>query len=118
MTAKAAKRSAKPKQSAKPKRRAKKRRPVKHIKVNRITVSGRLTLPGTQWPSTRLTVLLPRSGGRTKAVPVVVKEGIFWARFEGRDLRSGTLQARFAGSAGYQPLTAQIQLTTSVTTIR
>ena len=112
VTAKAAKRS------AKPKRRAKKRRPVKHIKVNRITVSGRLTLPGTQWPSTRLTVLLPRSGGRTKAVPVVVKEGIFWARFEGRDLRSGTLQARFAGSAGYQPLTAQIQVTTSVTTIR
>jgi hypothetical protein len=48
----------------------------------------------------------------------VVKEGIFWARFEGRDLRSGTLQARFAGSAGYQPLTAQIQVTGSVTTIR
>jgi hypothetical protein len=106
------------KRSAKPKRRAKKRRAVKHIKVNRITVSGRLTLPGTQWPSTRLTVLLPRSGGRTKAVPVVVKEGIFWARFEGRDLRSGTLEARFAGSDGYQPLTAQIQVTTSVTTIR
>jgi polysaccharide biosynthesis protein PslG len=106
------------KRSAKPKRRAKKRRAVKHIMVNRITVSGRLTLPGTQWPSTRLTVLLPGSGGRTKAVPVVVKEGIFWARFEGRDLRSGTLEARFAGSDGYQALTAQVQVTTSVTTIR
>jgi hypothetical protein len=113
VAAKASKRSAKPKRGAKPKRRA-----VKHIKVNRITVSGRLTLPGMRWPTTRLTVLLPRSGGRTKAVPVVVKEGIFWARFEGRDLRSGTLEARFAGSAGYQPLTAQIQVTTSVTTIR
>ena len=112
VTAKASKRN------AKPKRRPKQRRTVKRIKVNRITVSGRLTLPGTQWPSTRLTVLLPRSGGRTKAVPVVVKEGIFWARFEGRDLRSGTLEARFAGSAAYQPLTAQIQVTSSVTTIR
>ena len=129
VTAKASKRGAKPKPGAKPKRRAKpkrgakkrrakQRRAVKHVKVNRITVSGRLTLPGTQWPNTRLTVLLPRSGGRTKAVPVVVKEGIFWARFEGRDLRSGTLEARFAGLDGYQPLTAQIQVTTSVTTIR
>jgi polysaccharide biosynthesis protein PslG len=118
VTAKASKRSAKPKRTTKPERRAKKRRAVKRIKVNRITVSGRLTLPGTQWPNTRLTVLLPRSGGRTRSVPVVVKEGIFWARFEGRDLRSGTLQARFAGSAEYQPLTAQIQVTSSVTTIR
>ena len=65
-----------------------------------------------------LTVLLPRSGGRQKAVRVVVKEGLFWARFEGRDLRSGTLEARFAGSDGYQALTAQTQVVSSVTTIR
>ena len=112
VTAKASKRR------AKPKRRAAKRPAVKRIQVNRITVSGRLTLPGTQWPTTVLTVLLPRSGGRQKAVPIVVKEGLFWARFEGRDLRSGTLEARFAGLDGYQPLTAQVQVTTSVTTIR
>jgi hypothetical protein len=100
------------------KRRAAKRRSVKRIKVNRITVSGRLTLPGTRWPNTVLTVLLPRAGGWQKAVRVLVKEGLFWARFEGRDLRSGTLEARYAGSDGYQPLTARIQVTTSVTTIR
>jgi hypothetical protein len=114
VTAKASKRS----KGRPPRRRAKKRAPVKRIKVNRITVSGRLTLPGTQWPNTVLTVLLPRAGGKQKAVRVVVKEGLFWARFEGRDLRSGTLEARYAGSNGYQPLTAQIQVTTSVTTIR
>ena len=56
------------KRSAKPKRRAKKRRAVKHIKVNRITVSGRLTLPGTQWPSTRLTVpCRAAAGGRRRS---------------------------------------------------
>jgi polysaccharide biosynthesis protein PslG len=119
VSARASKRSkGRPAKRQASKRRAAKRRSVKRIKVNRITVSGRLTLPGTQWPNTLLTVLLPRSGGRQKAVRVVVKEGLFWARFEGRDLRSGTLEARFAGLDGYQPLTAQIQVTTSVTTIR
>lgn len=103
------------------KRRSAKRRPVKRarrITVNRITVSGRLTLPGTRWPTAVLTVMLPRAGKPPKPMPVVVKEGLFWARFEGRDLRSGTLEVRYAGSDGYQPFSAQIPVVTSVTTIR
>ena len=100
---------------ARPKRKTKK---AKRIKVNRITVSGRLTLPGTPWPSTLLTVLLPRKGKSPKAVPVVVKEGVFWARFEGRDLRSGTIEVRYAGSDAYHPLTTQLQVVSSVTTSR
>ena len=63
-------------------------------------------------------MLLPAQRWADEGGAVVVKEGIFWARFEGRDLRSGTLEARFPGSAEYQPLTAQIQVTSSVTTIR
>ena len=51
-------------------------------------------------------------------MPVLVKEGYFWARFEGRALRSGTLEARYAGSDAYQPLTAQMPVVSSVTTIR
>jgi hypothetical protein len=101
-----------------PKRRPQKRVPVKRITVKRITVSGRLTLPGTQWPNAVLTVMLPRRGAPPKAVPILVKEGYFWARFEGRDLRSGTLEARYAGSDSYQPLTAQIPVVSSVTTSR
>jgi polysaccharide biosynthesis protein PslG len=99
------------------KRRAAKRR-VKHIRVNRITVSGRLTLPGTPYPNAKLTMLLPRRGGQTKTVQVQVAEGYFWARFDGRDLTSGTLEARFPGAPGYQPLTTQIQVISSVTTSR
>ena len=64
-----------------------------------------------------ITVMLPRGGAAPKAVPILVKEGYFWARFEGRDLRSGTLEARYAGSDAYQPLTAQIPVVSAVTTI-
>jgi hypothetical protein len=51
-------------------------------------------------------------------VQVQVAEGYFWARFDGRDLTSGTLEARFAGAPGYHPLTTQIQVVSSVTTSR
>jgi hypothetical protein len=112
----AAKRRAAKRRAAK--RRAAKRRAKKHIRVNRITVSGRLTLPGTPYPNAKLTMLLPRRGGLTKTVQVQVAEGYFWARFDGRDLTSGTLEARFPGAAGYQPLTTQIQVVSSVTTSR
>jgi hypothetical protein len=100
------------------KRRAAKRRARKHIRVNRITVSGRLTLPGTRYPTATLTMLLPRRGGLTKEVQVQVAEGYFWARFDGRDLTSGTLEARFPGAPGYHPLTTRIQVVSSVTTSR
>jgi len=53
---------------------------------------------------------LPRRGGPPRAVPVAVREGTFWARFAGRDLRAGTLQARYLGSDVYQPLTIQVQV--------
>jgi polysaccharide biosynthesis protein PslG len=99
-------------------KRQPKKRAVKRISVNRITVSGRLTMPGTPWPNAVLTVMLPRRGAPPKAVPIFVKEGYFWARFEGGDLGSGTLEARYAGSEAYEPLTTQIQVVSSVTTIR
>jgi hypothetical protein len=99
-------------------RGAPKRSAVKRRKVNRITVTGKLTLPGTAWPNTLITVLLPRRGAPPRAVPVVVKEGYFWARFEGPYLRSGTLEARYGGSDAYQPLTAQVQVVSSATTKR
>jgi hypothetical protein len=111
----------KPKQRRKH-RRAKHRRAtkraIKHIRVNRITVSGRLTLPGTPYPTALLTMLLPRKSGLPKPVQVRVAEGYFWARFDGRDLTSGTLEARFAGVPGYKPLTTRIQVVSSVTTSR
>jgi hypothetical protein len=103
------------------KRRARKRLKrlaVKRRTVNRVTVSGKLTLPGTAWPNAIITVLLPRRGAPPKTVPIVVKEGFFWARFDGRDLRSGTLEARYGGSDAYQPLSTQIQLVVSATTKR
>ncbi len=100
------------------KRRSAKRRVRKHVRVNRITVSGRLTLPGTPYPTAKLTMLLPRRGGLPKTVQVQVAEGYFWARFDGRDLTSGTLEARFPGAPGYHPLTTRIQVVSSVTTIR
>jgi polysaccharide biosynthesis protein PslG len=99
-------------------RRASKRVTVKRRTVNRIVVSGKLTLPGTSWPNAVITVLLPRRGAPPRSVPVVVKEGYFWARFEGPALRSGTLEARYGGSDAYQPLRAQIQVASSVTTSR
>jgi polysaccharide biosynthesis protein PslG len=101
-----------------PSKRHSKKRAVKRITVNRITVSGRLTLPGTQWPNAILTVMLPRRGAPPKPAQILVKEGYFWARFEGRALQSGTLETRYGGSDAYQPLTAQIQVLSSVTTIR
>jgi polysaccharide biosynthesis protein PslG len=124
--------SAKPRASAKPpsakrraaarRRAAAKRRRIKRSRtprlVNRITVSGRLTLPGTAWPNSLITLRLPRRGQPPRTVTVPVKEGIFWARFEGRDLTSGTVEVSYAGSDAYQPLTTQIQVLSSVTTSR
>jgi hypothetical protein len=101
-----------------PARKRVKRVVVKRRTVGRITVTGKLTLPGTAWPNAVITLLLPRRGAPPKAVPVVVKEGFFWARFDGRDLRSGTLEARFDGSDAYQPFTAQFQVAASATTKR
>jgi hypothetical protein len=95
-----------------PKRKPKRKRRAMRT-VNRVVVSGKLTLPGTAWPNALITVLLPRRGAPPRAVPVVVKEGVFWARFEGRYLRSGTLEARYGGSDAYQPLTAQVQVVSS-----
>jgi polysaccharide biosynthesis protein PslG len=101
-----------------PARKRVKRVVVKRRTVGRITVTGKLTLPGTAWPNAVITLLLPRRGAPPKAVPVVVKEGFFWARFDGRDLRSGTLEAWFDGSDAYQPFTAQFQVAASATTKR
>ena len=84
--------------------------------IGALTVA--LTLPGTPYPTAVLTMLLPRRGGLTKTVQVQVKEGYFWARFDGRDLTSGTLEARFLGAPGYHPLTTRIQVVSSVTTSR
>lgn len=100
------------------KRKRAKRRAMKTRTVNRITVSGALTLPGTPWPNAFIKVLLPRRSGPPKAVAIVVKEGYFWARFEGPELRSGTLEVRYSGSDVYQPLTAQVQVVSSATTKR
>ena len=84
----------------------------------RITVSGRLSLPGTAWPNAVLTMLLPERDGSPRVVRVQVKEGIFWARFEGAGLRPGTLAASYPGSPLYRPLTLQVPVATSVTTRR
>ena len=100
------------------KRRSLKRTPVKRRTVNRITVTGKLTLPGTAWPNAVITVLLPRRGAAPKPMPILVKEGYFWVRFEGRYLRSGTLEARYGGSDAYQPLTSQVQVVSSATNSR
>jgi polysaccharide biosynthesis protein PslG len=97
-------------------RRVKRSRPPRL--VNRITVSGRLTLPGTAWPNAVLTLRLPRKGYPPRTVLVPVKEGIFWARFEGRDLTSGTVDVSYGGSAAYHALTSQVQVVSSATTSR
>jgi polysaccharide biosynthesis protein PslG len=105
-------RVARPRAAASP-RGSKKRRRVKRSVVqvvNRITISGRLVLPGTAWPSAPITIRLPRRNGATRTARVMVKEGIFWARFEGRDLASGMVEVRYPGDAAYQPLTTQVQV--------
>jgi hypothetical protein len=98
--------------------RARGRRARTRRVVNRITVTGRLTLPGTPWPNALLTVLLPRRAGPPRPVTILVKEGYFWARFEGRLLTSGTLEARYPGSAEYKPLALQAPVPRSATTRR
>jgi hypothetical protein len=98
------------------KRRVKRSRPPRL--VNRITVSGRLTLPGTPWPNAVLALRLPRKGYPPRTVLVPVKEGIFWARFEGRDLTSGTVEVSYGGSSAYHAMTSQVQVVSSATTSR
>jgi hypothetical protein len=82
---------------------------------NRITVSGRLTLPGQPAPSAVITVLLPRRGAPPRPVTVVVTGGFFRASFDGSKLRSGTVEARYAGDPSYEPIaiTARMRVTSA-----
>jgi GH35 family endo-1,4-beta-xylanase len=95
-----------------------KRKVIKRKLVNRIAVTGRLVLPGTAWPDAPITVLLPRLGAPPRAVTVIVKEGYFWARFEGPALTSGTVEVRYGGSTAYLPVVAKTQVVSSATTKR
>jgi hypothetical protein len=99
------------------KRRVKRRKAQQRL-VNRIAVGGKLTLPGTKWPTALITLRLPRRGAPPRSVSVLVKEGVFWTRVEGRDLTSGTVEVRYGGSDAYHPLTTQIQVVSSTTTRR
>jgi polysaccharide biosynthesis protein PslG len=108
----------KPKHKHKKKHKRVKRKVVKRKLVNRIAVTGRLTLPGTAWPTASITVLLPRIGAPPLAKTVIVKEGYFWARFEGRALTSGTVQVQYGGSTAYLPVVATTQVASSATSKR
>jgi hypothetical protein len=105
--------------AARPKRESKrrsrkhrrvKRKAIKRKLVNRIAVTGTLVLPGTAWPNAPITILLPRLGAPPRAVTVTVKEGYFWARFEGPALTSGTVEVRYGGSSAYLPVAATTQV--------
>ena len=85
-------------------------RPVSRPTLSRVTVTGKLMLPGSPAPDTLVTLLLPMIEGPPRAVAVVVKHGVFVARFEGNALRSGTIQAHFGGSDAYEPVTIQAQI--------
>ena len=112
----------KAKASSKKKRHSSKRhrrkKKLQRRLVNRITVTGHLTLPGTPWPMAAITALLPRRDAPPRRVTIVVKEGYFWARFEGPTLTSGTVELQYGGSSAYLPVTARTQLASSAITKR
>jgi hypothetical protein len=100
-------------------KKVKRRRPPRKRKlVNRITVTGHLTLPGTPWPMATITALLPRRNAAPRPVTIVVKEGYFWARFQDPSLTSGTVVLQYGGSSAYLPVTTQAQVASSATTKR
>jgi hypothetical protein len=99
-------------------RKKKAKKKVRHRLVNRIAVTGHLVLPGTPWPMATITALLPRIDAPPKRVTIAVKEGYFWARFEGPALTSGTVQLQYGGSTAYLPVTTSAQVATSATTKR
>jgi polysaccharide biosynthesis protein PslG len=88
-------------------------RAVARPTLNRVTVTGKLMLPGSPAPDTLVTLLLPMTQGPPRAVAVVVKHGVFVARFQGNALRSGTIGAHFGGSNAYEPVTIQAQIAAS-----
>jgi hypothetical protein len=98
---------------ARPSRRRASWRAVKRPTLNRVTVSGKLMLPGSPAPDTLVTLLLPMTAGPPLAVAAVVKGGRFFARFEGGALRAGTIEARFGGSDAYEPAAGQAPIASS-----
>jgi polysaccharide biosynthesis protein PslG len=86
---------------------------VRRRLVNRIAVTGHLVLPGTPWPMASITALLPRRDLPPKRVTIVVKEGYFWARFEGPALTSGTVELQYGGSTAYVPVTTRAVVATT-----
>ena len=121
--ARRSKRSAEPSGAPSRKRRRRSAARAKHDTVNRITVSGKLTLPGTPWPEHASSRCCCRAAaGRRKAVAGRREGGIFWARFEGRGAALG--DARGPLRPGYsrtihQPLDgARFRSLSSATTRR
>lgn len=100
------------------KRRYVKRKVVRRKLVNRIAVTGRLALPASDWPNAPITVVLPRVGAPPLTKTVMVKEGYFWARFEGPALSTGTVEIRYGGSSAYLPVATRAQVVSSATTKR
>jgi polysaccharide biosynthesis protein PslG len=79
-------------------------------RAQRVTVRGRLVLPGSPRPTARILVrLLWRNTHATK-LRVAVRRGVFSIRLTARGAPPGTIEARYAGSRTYEPVRARVRV--------
>ena len=71
---------------------------------------GRLVLPGTPRPRTRVLLRLMRREKLTRKVRVKVEGGAFRVRLRDRAPRRVTIVARYRGSRAYEPAVARLRL--------
>jgi hypothetical protein len=79
-------------------------------RADRVTVKGRLLLPGSQHSAGRISLRLSRRGARATKLDVPVRSGAFRARLRRHGRRRWTIEARYAGSRAYEPAVARVHL--------
>jgi polysaccharide biosynthesis protein PslG len=78
--------------------------------VERVTVRGRLHLPGSSNATGRLSLRVLRAGVRPKRRTVAVRDGEFRSHWHRHGRRAWTIEARYAGSRAYESVSARVRM--------
>lgn len=82
----------------------------RHRSVERVTVAGKLILPGSANAAGRLSLRVLRAGMPPKRTTVAVRGGAFRGRWRRHGRRTWTIEARYSGSRAYESVSARVRM--------
>jgi polysaccharide biosynthesis protein PslG len=76
----------------------------------RVTIAGRLLLPGSATLTGRLSLRVLRAGMAPRAMTVTVRDGAFRGHWRRHGRRRWTIEARYSGSRAYEPASVRVRM--------